>query len=141
MIKYIFRKTAYKELDTETQDKLFQLTAGKEILKFLCVIMLLWLIMSATILSCILLLSISSDKEAELSLTGGVVVSIVSVIHCFIVSLLIRHSEIVLAPFIGYLAADFYFSLYTRKGKALSKQDFAKIKNLNKKLYLFIRTL
>ena len=136
MIKYLMRKTIYKEVDHETQDMLLQLIAQYHVIEFLC--FKFWVVI--LIFPFIPLLIIAVLDNVTLSMTTQIAITVFMLICAVGLLVSIKIFKRAMFGFSKMLAETIYFLICTRKGKALSKKDFEYIRQVNEKLYEFIST-
>ena len=136
MIKYLLRKTIYKEYDKDSQDKLLQLN-----LKYHTVVLLCWMFWAINfIVPLIPLFIIDACEDFEFSMTTQIIL-IGFILLCsvgFIIFSLVFFKA--MCGFSLLLAEKIYFLVCTTKGNALRRKDFKIIKNSNESLYSFIAT-
>lgn len=131
MIKYIMRKTIYKEFDKESQDMLLQLSFKHDLIVYFC--FLFWGLGLVCLYIPILIIRICEGRE--FSMNTQIVLIIFYLIYFFIFFILLKVFENSIVVFSLSLAEKIYFFVCTTKGKALSKEDLKNIKRLNEKLY------
>ena len=134
MIKYLMRKTIYKEYDKESQDMLLQLDLKQHIVQILCI--MFWGVIY--IFPYIPLLIIEVRDGSKLSTTTQIVIIALMLLYFvgFIVFMIIFFEVIVAISLL--LAERIYFLVCTTKGKAISRKEFKIIKNVNEELYLLL---
>ncbi len=136
MIKYLMRKTIYKKVDRETQDMLLQLIAQYHIIEFFC--FMFWL--AIYILPFIPLFIIDAFEDVNFSVTTHIAITTFILIWTVGLFAAFRIFKSAMIGFSELLAERIYFLACTKKGKALSKQDFETIRKVDEKLYVLIVT-
>ena len=136
MIKYIMRKTIYKEFDKESQDMLLQLTAKKKLIERFC--LMIWAVIYVWQLIPLFIICIFED--IEISMTTQII--IITFMLMYFVGLIVS-AKIFKEAMLGFsllLSKKIYFLVCTTKGKALCKNELNTIKKENPELYLAIET-
>ena len=136
MIKYLMRKTIYKEVDHETQDMLLQLIARYHIIEFLC--FMFWAVIY--IFPFIPLFIIDVFEDVEISMTTQIAILAFALINAVGLLVSLKVFKRAMFGFSKLLAERIYFLACTKKGKALSKKDFETIRQVNENLYALIAT-
>ena len=136
MIKYLMRKTIYKKYDIESQDMLFQLTLNRHLLEILC--LSFWVFIY--IFSFIPVIIIVISEKIEFSILTNITLIIYFLLYFMGYILLLIVFPRAMFSFTHLLAQKLFFLIYTKKGKAITKKDFSKIKHIKEELYLFIET-
>lgn len=131
MVKFILRKTAFRQFDKKTQDHILPFLTKKYTTMWFCYFMFHFLVFIAPML--LLWFSVKGKEfDSIYNIVLGVAIGIYGLI--LLTSYGYFHSEII--DFCNYTLADkLYNRLYAQRGKAISKEDFIKIKNENKELY------
>lgn len=131
MIKFILRKTAFKQYNKETQDHLLPLLTKKYTTIWFCYAIFHFLIFIAPLS---LLYFAVYGKEFDsiyniiLGMAIGIYFCIWLIFYGFFAKEIIEFSTVTLPD-------RLYNRLYAQRGKALSKQDFKKIEKENNALY------
>jgi len=131
MIKFILRKTAFKQYDKETQDHLIQFWQANYVILWLSYLIFHFIAFVAPII--LLQISVRGEKEIDVPLAVGMIIYDI----IFLVFYAYFHKEIINFS-TNTLGDKLYNGIYARKGKALSKKDFRKIKNIDIELYNLI---
>ena len=136
MIKYLMQKTIFKETDSEKFDILFQLVSRYYVIEFFCFIFLIVIY----IFPFIPLFIINIFENVNFSIiTKSLIIAFILIWSIgFLIFLKIFKKA--MFGFSELLAERIYFLTCTKKGKAISKNDFETIKQTNKKLYTIIST-
>ena len=136
MIKYIMRKTIYKEVNHEKQDILIQLNGQYHVIEFFCFIF--WVVIY--IFPFIPLFIIDMFEDVEFSMTTQIAITAFGLIYAVGLLVSFKVFKRAMYGFSELLAERIYFLACTKKGKALSKKDFETINQVDKELYAFIAT-
>lgn len=128
------RKTVLKNFDVETQDILLQLVYHKHLIEFFCIIFRL-LIYSYIFMPFIIALLYNN---INLTLVSKIFMVIFLAIYFVGILLLCKIFTPDVDTFLQSLSEKMHFSLYTKKGEALSEKDFLILKNNNDTLYEYI---
>lgn len=134
MIKYIMRKTVLKNFDVETQDILLQLVYHKHLIEFFCNILrlIIYFYIFMPLIVAILY------KDIPLTLASKILMVVLLLIYFIGIILLFKILTPDVYTFLQSLSEKIHFSLYTKKGEALSEKDFLILKNNNDTLYEYI---
>lgn len=137
MIKYLMRKTIYKDMDHETQDMLLQLIARYHVIEFFCCFMF-WPVVYAFPIIPVFIIDVLEDGEFSMTTQ----IALIAFMLIYIVGFIVFNKVFnrIMFIFSELLAKRIYFLVCTKKGKALSKEDFETIRQINENLYLFIET-
>lgn len=131
MIKFILEKTAFKEYDKETQDHLIQFWYANYVILWLSYLIFHLISFVAPLI--LLHISVRGEKEIDIPLAIGIILYDI----IFLAFYSYFHKEIINFS-TNTLGNKLYNGIYVRKGKALSKKDFKKIKNVDIELYNLI---
>lgn len=134
MIKYLMRKTVYKKVDSETQERLFQLTSRQYIIQFFC--FMSWVVIFIIPFIPLFIVDLCEDVKFELSTQIAIIVFLV--IYFVACVLFLKFFGELIFILSHQIAEKVYFWRYTTKGKALIKKDFEIIRNNDYILYDFI---
>ena len=137
MLEHILRKTIYKDKTPEEFDIIFKFYSGLEYSSFLTCIFL-FLIESLLLLipTCVFINSLETIKAL---ITGGIIL-LIFFISLILICLLFRYKLYNCLNKIFYkLFLQLYWELYTKKGRAISKNDFVFLRRNAPKLYIGIR--
>ncbi len=137
MFNYILRKTIYKDEPPEQQNISLKLYSGEEFTSFLTYIILFFSeILLLLIPFCVFILSLKTIK----SLILGGIFSFVLCISLILVCLIFHHNlNIYLNKLFYKLFFQLYWNLYTKKGQAISNDDFVLLKRNSPSLYKDIK--
>lgn len=131
MIKFILRKTAFKQYDKETQDHLLPLLTKKYTTMWFCCFMFHFLIYIAP-----MLLLYFATNGREFDSTYNIILGIaIGIYTCILLISYAFYTREIIVFSTATLPDKLYNKLYAQKGNALSKQDFKKIEKENKDLY------
>jgi len=134
MIKFILRKTAFKQYDKETQDHLLPLLTKKYVIMWFCCFMFHFLIYLAPM---ILLYFAVNGKEFDCVYNIILGIGIALYTCLFLIFYSFFRKELI--DFSTNVLPDkLYNKIYAQRGKAISKQDFKKIEKENDVLYQYI---
>lgn len=136
MIKYIMRRTIYKEFDHDSQKMLLKLKSKHHIIEFLC--FMVWAVIWFFTFIPLFIIDICEDVEFSMTTQVAIMVFIVASAIGLVVCLKVFKRA--MFGFSQLLAEKIFFLVCTTKGKALRKNDFNIIKQVNEKLYLFVAT-
>lgn len=138
MIKYIMRKIIYKGIAPKTQDALIKLLKPYWTLYFICYQFLTIYIMLPIIP--MLIISFFGGKNLEVSNLADILITAFLIIHIIASAVFAQVFKDAYQNFIFSLWKKSYFLLCTKKGKAISKNDFKTIKEVNSKQFEYIET-
>lgn len=136
MIKYLMRKTIYKEYDNETQDIILQLNSKRDPIVFLC--LMFWAVIFVSPLIPLFVIEVCEGFKFSMTTQMVLIAFMVLYFVGFIVFTLVFSKA--MFGFSRLLAEKIYFLVCTTKGNALFKKDFKIIKKLDESLYSFIST-
>lgn len=136
MIKYLMRRTIYKELDKESQHMFLQLNFKKYMIEILC--SMFWAV--AYIFPFIPLYIINVCEDIKFSMTTQMVIIAFTLISLAGFLIFMRVFNKAMFGFSHLLAERIYFLVCTTKGKAFCKNELRIIKQVNEKLYELIAT-
>ncbi len=131
MLDFLIRKTILKDAKKETQDIVLKLIGTEIKMELLCLV-IVWFyiffmpVISVLVIACML-------EEVKISIE--IVVSIILLIHVICCAILAKYFHDSMVGFANSISAKIYFIKCTRKGNALSKDDFDLIKKSNKDVY------
>lgn len=134
MIKYLLRKTIYKKYDKESQDRLLALDAKERIVKLSCI-----LLFPCSLFYIYIFLGIIVLCE-DLGTVAQIAIVVFLLTYTLMFATLTCVFQDVLLVFWMLFAQKVYFLLCTKKGKAISNEDFKKIERINNELYTAIST-
>ena len=134
MIKYIMRKTIYKNFDSEAQEMFLKLISKQHIVEFFC--SQFWLIMY--LFAFLPLIIIDLFEDIQLTITTQIIILVFILMYFTLLLLMFKFCRSAVTTFEKLLSNQLYFLIYTSKGKALSHEDFQMIKNYSDDLYNFI---
>lgn len=137
MIKYLMRKTIYKDADLEAQDMLLKLIAPYHLIEYFCLMLWIDILFIMPILP---LVVVGTLEDWNFSLITKIVMMAFMFVYCINFLVCINFFRKAMFGFSLLLSEKIYFSISTKKGKAVSKEDFDTVKNVNEKLYECIAT-
>lgn len=136
MIKFILRKTAFKQYDKETQDHLLPFLTKKYTTMWFCCFMSHFLVYIAPIL---LLYFAVNGREFD-SVYNFLLGTGILIYECILLISYKFFAKEIIEFCTETLPDKLYNRIYAQRGKALSKQDFKKIQCENYDLYQVITT-
>ena len=120
MLKFIMRKTIYKDYDRETQDMLIALMTKMVIAQYSS--FLIWpLLFGMTFLPVIVM---GTLEGIETKFTTDCAIVALEIFYFILFVLLYLHFPSAVGGFSLALGNRLYFNKYTKQGRALSKEDF-----------------
>lgn len=136
MLNKILRKTVYKKFTQEDQERFIKLYSKQHIITFICIVMNIFILLAP----CTNLLTISFCMKEELSIKTQTIWAICGVAYLIFVLWFIEFFKKAQGVVVYFMSCRLYSSLYTKKGKAISKKDFETIEKENDNLYDLITT-
>lgn len=134
MLDFLIRKTMLKNAKKKTQDIVLKLIGTEIKIGILCQV-IVWAyiffmpLIPAFVMNCML-------EEVKNSIQ--IIVSIIFSIHVICCAILVIYFQGSMNRFTNSITETIYFSNCTKKGNAISKDDFELIKESNKDLYFII---
>lgn len=136
MIKFLMRKTIYKQFDKESQDMLCQLTLKRNAVFVLCSFLAVYIYVLGV--SSFYIIEILIGVEYSTLMYMLILIFAIFWLAFILVMLLVFTNFT--TKYINLLSQRLFYLVYTVKGRALTKNDLKSIKKANKLLYEFIST-
>ena len=130
------RRTIYKEFDKESQDMLLQLTSKQHIIVILC--FMFWAVAFIFPYIPVFIIDVCEDIEFSMTTKIAIIAFMLICMAGLLVSMKVFKRAMIV--FSRLLAERIYFLVCTTKGKAICKNEFKIINNVNEVLYEFIAT-
>ena len=134
MFKLLFKKTIFKSCNKESQERLLKQLTKKYSISILCFFIWPFLFLNQILLPIV----INILEEGEFSTRTQLAIVVYAVVTLTIFLILLKYFFEDMVRFSSMLGNKIYFKFYTSKGKAISKEDFEKIKAENEDLFFFI---
>ena len=136
MFKLLFKKTVFRGADKESQERLLKQLTKKYSISVLT--FLIWPFLF--IVPVLLLIVIDFLEKGEFSARTQLTVAVYVVVDLAIFLILLKYFFEDIVRFSTMIGNKIYFKFYTSKGKAISKEDFEKIKKESEDLFFFIES-
>ena len=130
MINTILRKTLYKEFDYATQNTLLYVSKPEVLLNFTCNLLCFLFLCTLPLVVVIVFPHLFTDLKIQL------LYLLILIIYTIFVCFIFREKNFYQN---NYVSRTLHYLFYTKRGKALSKEDFKTIKKNDKLLYSTIK--